>query len=84
MTQDSCKISDLFKCAGSLGVVQHACIPETIIKPVNGSSWTLVFRASLASTAKRIGCGANQQLSITSAEVGVGRDIKVSTTGATT
>jgi hypothetical protein len=38
---------------------------------------TLVFKQSLTSAAKQIGCAANQALQITSAEMGAGTTIQV-------
>jgi hypothetical protein len=42
-----------------------------------GGSMTLVFKQSLTSAAKQIGCAANQALQITSAEMGAGTSIQV-------
>ncbi|WIA21649.1 hypothetical protein OEZ85_000822 [Tetradesmus obliquus] len=73
-TKSSCPIADLFRCAKNLGVIQFACVPDP--STTSGSSTTLVFKVSLVTAAKQIGCGANQVLQIVSAEVGTGRTIK--------
>jgi hypothetical protein len=64
----------LFRCQAQLGIIQYACIPDPAGTNI---TLTLVFKVSLVSGAKQIGCAANQELQITSAEVGSGRAIKV-------
>lgn len=68
-------LCDVCRCAKNLGVIQFACVPDP--STTSGSSTTLVFKVSLVTAAKQIGCGANQVLQIVSAEVGTGRTIKV-------
>jgi hypothetical protein len=63
-----------FRCQAQLGIIQYACVPDPAGTNI---TLTLVFKVSLVSGAKQIGCAANQELQITSAEVGSGRAIKV-------